>query len=118
MDKLPTGSRILDKMLEGGYENDVLTTIYGPAGSGKTNLCLIASRNIAKKEKKILFVDSEGGFSVERLKQICVGNEEELKQVMENILFLKPVSFDEQESDIKKLKNLWSNSIKISYLGR
>ena len=37
--KIPTGSKILDVMLDGGYEKDTITTIYGPAGAGKTVLC-------------------------------------------------------------------------------
>ncbi|MEK6827966.1 MAG: ATPase domain-containing protein, partial [Nanoarchaeota archaeon] len=68
--RLPTGSKILDGMLNGGYERDVITTLYGPAGSGKTVLCLLCAINVAK-DKKVVYVDSEGGFSLERLKQIA-----------------------------------------------
>ena len=46
--RIPTGSKILDIMLDGGYEKDVITTIYGPAGSGKTVLCLLCSINISR----------------------------------------------------------------------
>lgn len=104
--KVSSGSKIIDSLLEGGYECDIVTTVYGPAGSGKTNLCLIASRDVAKTGKKVLFVDSEGGFSVERLRQICNDNDIEFRDVMENMLFLRPTSFEEQESDIKKLKEI------------
>ena len=33
MTKIPSGSKILDKMLNGGYEKDIITTIYGPTDS-------------------------------------------------------------------------------------
>ena len=42
-DRIPTGSKILDRMLNGGYEQDIITTIYGPAGSGKTVLCMLCA---------------------------------------------------------------------------
>jgi len=110
-EKISTGAKILDSLLDGGFETDVLTTLYGPAGSGKTNLCLLAAKTVAKQGKKVLFVDSEGGFSVERMRQICNDNDLELKDVMEKIFFLHPTSFEEQEKDIKKLKELAGQDI-------
>ena len=62
MEKLPTGSRILDNMLHGGYEKDIITTIYGPAGSGKTNLCLLCAMNTAREGKKVIYIDTENNF--------------------------------------------------------
>src|SRR3989338_3826200 len=67
MAKVSSGSGALDKLLEGGYETDVITTIYGPAGSGKTTTCLLAAVSTAtvkeNKDKKVVFIDTEGGFS-------------------------------------------------------
>jgi len=100
--KLSSGTDVVDSLLEGGYENDVVTTIYGPAGSGKTNLVLIASIEMAKKGKKVIYIDTEGGFSVERLKQLTSNS----KNVMENILFLKPTKFSEQKKAFEKLKTV------------
>lgn len=100
--KMPTGSRILDRMLEGGYESDIVTTIYGPPGSGKTILCLLAAINIARKGKKVLYVDTENNFSVERLKQIAL----DYKKILDNIVFLRPVSFKEQKEAFKRLKDI------------
>ena len=68
---IPSGSKILDKMLNGGYEKDIITTIYGPAGSGKTILCLLCSVNMTRNNKKVIYVDTENNFSIERLKQIA-----------------------------------------------
>jgi len=92
----------LNKWLYGGYEKDVITMIAGPAGCGKTNFCILASCSQARKGNKIIFVDTEGGFSGERVKQI-VG--EEHKKILENILLLTPTSFDEQQKDFEKLLN-------------
>ncbi len=109
--KIPTGSKILDIMLEGGYEKDAITTIYGPAGSGKTVLCILCSVGIAKSGKKVIYVDTEGGFSVERLNQICSSIKWDYKKIIENIIFLKPTSFEEQKKSFEKLKELVNDRI-------
>ena len=95
--KTPTGSKILDIMLEGGYEKDIITTIYGPAGSGKTVLSSLYSINIARTGKKIVYVDSEGGFSLERLKQIASSISQDYKKILDKIIFLRPTNFSEQK---------------------
>ena len=99
-DKVSAGSYDLNRWLEGGYERGVITMIAGPAGSGKTNFALLVSCSQAKKENKVIFVDTEGGFSVDRIKQI-VG--ENYKDILNNIFLLEPTSFDEQKKDFLKL---------------
>ena len=76
--------------------------IAGSPGSGKTNLSVLACCSQAKKENKIIFIDTEGGFSVERVKQI-VG--EDYEKVLENIFLLEPTNFDEQKKSFLKLLN-------------
>lgn len=109
--RIPTGSRILDIMLDGGYEKDVITTIYGPAGSGKTVLCLLCAISIARTGKKVVYVDSEGGFSLERLRQIASSISLDYKKVLDNIVFLKPTSFAEQKKAFEKLKEIINEKI-------
>jgi len=92
--KISAGSYDLNKFLYGGYETDIITTIYGPAGSGKTNFCIIASVSQAKKGNKVIFIDTEGGFSVERFRQIAGENSQE---AIKNIFLLQPTNFEEQK---------------------
>ena len=103
IEKISTGSYDLNTWLYGGYEKDIITMVAGPPGCGKTNFVLLASCSQAKKNKKVIFVDTEGGFSVDRIKQI-VGTESTDK-VLENIFLLKPTSFEEQKKDFVKLLN-------------
>ncbi|MBI4141889.1 DNA repair and recombination protein RadB [Candidatus Woesearchaeota archaeon] len=105
--KVSTGSDILDGLLDGGYENDAITTFYGPAGVGKTNVALLAAISAVQKGKKVIFIDSEGGFSVARLKQLVSNH----KKIIENVLFLKPTNFAEQCRMFEKLKSLVNNKI-------
>ena len=109
--KIPTGSKILDVMLDGGYEKDIITTIYGPAGSGKTVLCLLCTINIARIGNKVVYIDSEGGFSLERLKQISSHISQDYKKILDNIIFLKPTSFAEQKKSFEKLRDIVSDKI-------
>lgn len=109
--RIPTGSKILDTMLGGGYEKDVITTVYGPAGSGKTILCLLCSINVTRAGKKVVYVDSEGGFSLERLKQISSHISQDYKKILDSIIFLKPVSFVEQKKSFEKLKDIVNDKI-------
>ena len=97
--RISSGSDVIDKLLEGGYEKDILTTIYGPAASGKTTAAMLCSIAVAKAGKKIIFVDTEGGFSAERFKQLSKND----KEIMNSVLILKPLNFKEQ---MKTLHNL------------
>lgn len=105
--KVPTGSRILDSMLNGGYDCDIVTTIYGPAGSGKTNLVLLCAINVARKGKKVIYIDTEGSFSIDRLRQIAL----DYKKILGKMVFLMPTSFEEQKKDFEKLKDLINDKI-------
>ncbi len=108
MVKISAGSYDLNRWLHGGYETDIVTVIYGGSGSGKTNFCLCATVSQAKKDKKIIFIDTEGGFSVERVKQIAG---EDSQKVLENIMLLKPTNFGEQKKAYETLlKNLREDS--------
>jgi len=98
--KISAGSYDLNKWLYGGYETDIITTIYGPAGSGKTNFCILASVSQAKKGNKVIFIDTEGGFSIERFKQIAG---QEYEEILKNIVLLKPVNFEEQKKTFSSL---------------
>jgi DNA repair protein RadB len=113
--KISAGSFDLNKWLFGGYDKDIITTIYGPSGSGKTNFCMMVAASQAKKGNKVIFIDSEGGFSVERLKQICK-NSEEYEKSLENIMLLKPTSFSEQEDSFRTLLNQIKNNHTISLI--
>ena len=106
--KLESGSKAIDEFLEGGFERDVVTTIFGPAGAGKTTLCLIASVNVAK-EKKVLYIDTEGSFSVERVKQL-LGNKD-VEKILGKIIVLHPTTFEQQQKAIGQLKDMVNDKV-------
>lgn len=102
-----TGSAVFDSLLS-GYEGGVLTTIYGPSGTGKTTVCLLASIAMIRGKKKVIFIDTEGSFSTIRFQQLL---QEPLEPYLEKIFLLKPMSFSDQIKTVGRLKDLVNDSI-------
>src|SRR3989344_2105344 len=98
-----SGSALFGQFLNGGLENGIVTTVYGPAGSGKTTLCLLALVAAVQQKRKVLFLDSEGGFSLSRLAQLIGGD---VREILDQVVVLKPTNFQEQKAIYEKLKLL------------
>ena len=101
--RISAGAYDLNKFLGGGYETDIITTLYGSGGSGKSNFCIMLAVSQAKRGNKVIFIDTEGGFSVDRFRQIHNGEESDIKRDLQNVLLLKPTSFKEQEKSFEQL---------------
>ncbi|TFG71064.1 MAG: DUF815 domain-containing protein, partial [Methanomassiliicoccus sp.] len=112
MSHLAIGSIGLDGLLEGGLEGAAITLLFGEAGTGKTNICLQVARNAALQGKKVIFIDTEG-VSIERLKQIA---DDRFDDVMKNILFFEPHSFEEQERVVDKAVKLADSSLEVGVI--
>ncbi len=110
-----TGSPVLDGLLGGGYPPKVLTLVYGPAASGKTTCCLLAALQAVAAGRKVAFVDTEGGFSAERLSQLAsympgLGGKP-IKDVLASILLFSPKDFKGQAASIKLIDGLAADSL-------
>jgi len=110
MVKISAGSYDLNRWLYGGYECDVITVIYGPSGSGKTNFCLLAAVSQAKQGNKVLYIDTEGGFSVDRIKQLA---SEQSDVVLQNIFVLSPTNFQEQKHAFEQILTYLKRGINL-----
>ncbi|MDD3986121.1 MAG: DNA repair and recombination protein RadB [Methanobacterium sp.] len=100
--KIPTGSPI-DAIMGGGIEKGCLTQFYGPPGSGKTNIALQLLVGCAKNNYKAIFIDTEGGLSIDRVKQI---SKNQFDEFANNIIIFEPTSFNEQIEVLKKVEDL------------
>lgn len=83
----------------GGLKNDV-TLLYGKAGTGKTTLALQTAVAIAKQKKKVFFLDTEGGFVLERFRQICG---EHWLDVLDYVVVMKAKNFLEQTDRVASM---------------
>lgn len=100
--KIPTNSSI-DNLLNGGFEKGTVTQIFGPPSSGKSNLALFLAVVTAKTGKKVIYIDTEGGISIDRIKQIAG---DDFSKVANNIMVFEPTSFQEQGENIGAIE-LW-----------
>jgi len=94
-----TGSKDLDEIFQ--YNNEVIM-IYGAPASGKTTFAKLAAIAFALKDKKVIFIDTENGFSLDRFKQLSGEN---YLKLLENIIILKPKSLFEQSRDVRHLND-------------
>ena len=100
--KIPSNSA-LDVMLGGGFEKGTITQIFGPPSSGKSNVTLALAVNVAKNNKKVIYIDTEGGISIDRIKQIAG---EDFSRVANNIIVFEPTSFIEQNDQLRSI-DVW-----------
>ena len=104
---IKTGSQDLDNFLK---EYKEISLIYGPGGSGKTTLALLAAIEQATKNKKVIFIDTENSFSTERFTQLL---DYKSKSCLENILILNIKNFNIQHKHIKQLEEIKNISLII-----
>ena len=100
--KIPSNSS-LDVMLGGGFEKGTITQIFGPPTSGKSNIALTLAVNVAKNNKKVIYIDTEGGISIDRIRQIAGSD---FSNAANNIIVFEPTSFTEQNDKLKSI-DVW-----------
>ncbi len=100
--KIPSNSS-LDVMLGGGFEKGTITQIFGPPSSGKSNITLALAVNVAKNNKKVIYMDTEGGISIDRIRQI---SGPDFSNVANNIIVFEPTSFQEQNDMLRSI-DVW-----------
>lgn len=100
VERVETGGKPVDTLLNGGIEKEVITNVFGASGTGKTNLCVQAAASVAKDGGRVVYIDTEKGFSPERFVQIA--DEDSL----DNIEIIEPLTFEEQEEAVERLDEM------------
>lgn len=119
--KITTGSHSVDKLLGGGVETKAITELFGAYGSGKTQIahCLAVTTQLPVEKGgangKAVYIDSEGTFRPERVKQIAAGFDLDAEKVLKNILVARAFNSDHQMLLVDKIRDLIKNgeSIKL-----
>ncbi|OIO42644.1 DNA repair and recombination protein RadA [Candidatus Pacearchaeota archaeon CG1_02_39_14] len=100
---ITTGSKAFNDLLGGkGVESRSITEAYGAFGSGKTQLGLTLAVNVQlPKEKggsngKAVYIDTEGTFRPERIRQIAQAMGANPEKVLKNILVARAFNSDHQ----------------------
>jgi len=100
--QVSTGSKELDKLLEGGFETGSITEIFGEFRTGKTQLChqicVTCQLPLSQGggEGKALYIDTEGTFRPERLLAIAERYGLSGEDVLDNIAYARAYNSDHQ----------------------
>ena len=103
MDELTTGSKSLDELLGGGIGRGVLTQVYGAFATGKTTFAMQVG---LLNDGKVAYIDTEGGFSPERLKLMAEKRGLNADEVLQKFIIFEPHDFKEQKRVVSKLKTI------------
>jgi RecA/RadA recombinase len=104
---LPSGLAPLDSALGGGLPAGV-TEVVGTAGSGKSQLCMLAACSAAAAGKPVAFVDAEDKLNVQRLADIASdslsnGDTVSYEQIIDAIILYQPQSASECNALLRDL---------------
>ncbi|MCK5627927.1 DNA repair and recombination protein RadA [Candidatus Bathyarchaeota archaeon] len=100
--RLTTGSKALDRILNGGLETQTITEFYGQYGSGKSQLCHQLCVNVQLPKDRggldgaALYVDTENTFRLERIVQMSKHLGLDHEKVAKNIIYAEAYTSDHQ----------------------
>jgi len=110
---ITTGSKNLDNLLGGkGIETKSITEAYGAFGSGKTQLGLALAVNVqlpleqGGANGKAVYIDTEGTFRPERIRQLAERYGANSDKVLKNILVARAFNSDHQILLLDKITEL------------
>jgi DNA repair protein RadA len=120
---ITTGSKELDNLLGGrGLETKAITEAFGSFGSGKTQLGLSLAVNVqfplekGGAEGKAVYIDTEGTFRPERIRQIAESKGANPESVLKNIFVARAFNSDHQILLIDKIGEMIKNGEPIRIL--
>jgi len=99
---ISTGSKELNKLLEGGFETGSITEMFGEFRTGKTQLChqICVTCQLPLDqgggEGKALYIDTEGTFRPERILAIAERYGLNGEDVLDNIAYARAYNSDHQ----------------------
>jgi len=100
--RLTTGSKALDKLLDGGLETQTITEFYGEYGSGKSQICHQLCVNVQLPPERgglsgaALYIDTENTFRTERIVQMARHLGLDPENVVKNIIYAEAYTSDHQ----------------------
>ncbi|XP_071159675.1 DNA repair protein RAD51 homolog 1 [Mytilus galloprovincialis] len=114
--QITTGSKELDKLLQGGIETGSITEIFGEFRTGKTQLthtlavtCQLPI-DMGGGEGKALYIDSEGTFRPERLLAVAERYGLSGSDVLDNVAYARAYNSDHQTQLLVQAAAMMSES--------
>ena len=100
--RVTTGSKALDKIVDGGLETQTITEFYGEYGSGKSQMCHQLCINVQLPPERgglngaALYIDTENTFRLERIVQMAKGAGLDPAEVVKKIIYAEAYTSDHQ----------------------
>lgn len=100
--RLTSGSKVVDRLIDGGLETQTITEFYGEYGSGKSQICHQLCVNVQLPPEKgglngsALYIDSENTFRTERIVSMAKHLGLDPEQVVKNIIYAEAYTSDHQ----------------------
>ncbi|MBC7129835.1 AAA family ATPase [Candidatus Bathyarchaeota archaeon] len=110
LQKIPTNCEALDRILSGGISSSEISLIYGEEDTAKTTLAIQCTITCARLGYKVLFIDCDGTFSVERLAQLTPSD---FTEIAERIILSRPKDFREQTAIIDRLPDYLTKNFRL-----
>ena len=129
--RITTGCDALNDLLGGGFEPQAVTEFYGVYGSGKTQICHTAAimaqlpRDKGGLEGEVIWIDTEGTFRPERIRDIVVErelvplqertkksdpkipvNEKDVNEFLDRIMVASATNASHQELIVDKIREM------------
>jgi len=101
---ISTGSKALDKLLDGGIETGSITELFGEFRTGKTQICHTLCvtcqlpLSLGGGEGKAMYIDTEGTFRPERLIAIAERFGLQGQDVLDNVAYARAYNSDHQST--------------------
>lgn len=115
--RISTGSTDFDNLLGGGVQTMSITEVFGEFRTGKTQLCMTMCITIQLDERrggcggKAAFIDTEGTFRPERLKEIAAKHGLDPDDALENVIFARAYNSEHQNELLNALSTKFSEEV-------
>jgi len=113
--QIASGAAKLDQMLGGGIESCTITEIFGEFRCGKTQLCHSLSvvaqlpSSMGGANGKVVYIDTEGTFRPERIRQIAESKGVSPSDAMDNIVYARCYTSEHLEQLLVEAAGLMVN---------
>merc|ERR1719328_928497 len=114
--QITTGSKELDKLLNGGIETGSITEMFGEFRTGKSQLCHTMAVtcqlpiDMGGAEGKCLYIDTEGTFRPERLLAVAERYGLSGNDVLDNVAYARAYNTDHQMTLLTQATAMMSES--------
>jgi len=109
---ISTGTKSVDKLLNGGLRVGACTEIYGEDGCGKTQFSFTMAVRVqlpldqGGANGKVIWIDTENTFRKDRIRSIAINLGLDPDKCLENILVVKPLNSTDQQTAIEESEKL------------